>query len=156
MTRSTYVAAVALGLVLVLLVTSVERITGSRFADYTVRTETLRPRGVAIILAAPGHSRGLKDAMLAAKRGVGDRSGGMAGVAPTATLRVVLVGYSFGADVLPFLINRLPPDVRQFLISFATMAERSGGAGPCDRAGAGSVGGGAAFAPMTIRRAVRP
>ncbi len=69
MTRSTYVAAVALGVVLVslvLLVTSVERITSSRFADYTVRTETLRPRGVAIVLAAPGHSRGLKDAMLAA------------------------------------------------------------------------------------------
>jgi type IV secretory pathway VirJ component len=25
---------------------------------------------------------------------------------------VVLIGYSFGADVLPFLVNRLPPDVR--------------------------------------------
>jgi type IV secretory pathway VirJ component len=26
--------------------------------------------------------------------------------------RVLLIGYSFGADVLPFLINRLPPDLR--------------------------------------------
>jgi type IV secretory pathway VirJ component len=26
--------------------------------------------------------------------------------------RAVLVGYSFGADVLPLLVNRLPPDVR--------------------------------------------
>ena len=26
--------------------------------------------------------------------------------------RVLLVGYSFGADVLPFVINRLPPDLR--------------------------------------------
>lgn len=26
--------------------------------------------------------------------------------------RVLLVGYSFGADVLPFLVNRLPPEVR--------------------------------------------
>lgn len=28
------------------------------------------------------------------------------------TPRVLLVGYSFGADALPFLVNRLPPDVR--------------------------------------------
>ena len=27
--------------------------------------------------------------------------------------RVILIGYSFGAEVLPFLITRLPPDVRQ-------------------------------------------
>ncbi len=26
--------------------------------------------------------------------------------------RVLLVGYSFGADALPFIVNRLPPDVR--------------------------------------------
>jgi type IV secretory pathway VirJ component len=26
--------------------------------------------------------------------------------------RVLLVGYSFGADVLPFVVNRLPPDLR--------------------------------------------
>jgi type IV secretory pathway VirJ component len=26
--------------------------------------------------------------------------------------RLILVGYSFGADVLPFLVNRLPPDLR--------------------------------------------
>jgi type IV secretory pathway VirJ component len=26
--------------------------------------------------------------------------------------RVVLIGYSFGADVLPFLVNRLPADLR--------------------------------------------
>ncbi len=25
---------------------------------------------------------------------------------------MVLIGFSFGADVLPFLINRLPPEVR--------------------------------------------
>lgn len=29
-----------------------------------------------------------------------------------AKRRVVLVGYSFGADVLPFLVNRLPADLR--------------------------------------------
>ena len=34
--------------------------------------------------------------------------------------QVVLVGYSFGADVLPFLINRLPPDVRR-RIALATV-----------------------------------
>lgn len=27
--------------------------------------------------------------------------------------QVVLIGYSFGADVLPFLVSRLPPDLRQ-------------------------------------------
>jgi type IV secretory pathway VirJ component len=26
--------------------------------------------------------------------------------------RVLLVGYSFGADVLPFVVNRLPPELR--------------------------------------------
>jgi type IV secretory pathway VirJ component len=30
--------------------------------------------------------------------------------------RVVLIGYSFGADVLPFLANRLPPDLRASVI----------------------------------------
>jgi type IV secretory pathway VirJ component len=29
--------------------------------------------------------------------------------------RVVLVGYSMGADVMPFLINRLPPDTRRMI-----------------------------------------
>jgi type IV secretory pathway VirJ component len=27
--------------------------------------------------------------------------------------RVILIGYSFGADVLPFIVNRLPDDVRR-------------------------------------------
>jgi len=31
--------------------------------------------------------------------------------------RVLLVGYSFGADVLPFVVNRLPPDVRARIAS---------------------------------------
>jgi type IV secretory pathway VirJ component len=31
--------------------------------------------------------------------------------------RVILVGYSFGADVLPFVVNRLPPDLRARLAS---------------------------------------
>lgn len=30
--------------------------------------------------------------------------------------RVVLIGYSFGADVLPFLVNRLPPDLRAAVV----------------------------------------
>lgn len=32
---------------------------------------------------------------------------------PPGDGRAYLVGYSFGADVLPFLINRLPPDLRR-------------------------------------------
>lgn len=31
--------------------------------------------------------------------------------------RVALIGYSFGADVLPFIVNRLPRDVRSHLVS---------------------------------------
>ena len=31
--------------------------------------------------------------------------------------RIALIGYSFGADVLPFIVNRLPGDVRARLIS---------------------------------------
>ena len=30
--------------------------------------------------------------------------------------KVVMIGFSFGADVLPFLISRLPPDVRQKVV----------------------------------------
>ena len=39
--------------------------------------------------------------------------------------RVVLIGYSFGADVLPFLFNRLPPDLRSGVDLVALL-----GAGP--------------------------
>ena len=35
--------------------------------------------------------------------------------------RVILVGYSFGADVLPFLVNRLPPSLRSHLRSVALL-----------------------------------
>lgn len=35
--------------------------------------------------------------------------------------RVLLVGYSFGADVLPFVVNRLPPDVRAHVARLALM-----------------------------------
>jgi len=38
--------------------------------------------------------------------------------------RLVLVGYSFGADVLPFLVNRLPEDVRSAVRTLALI-------GPC-------------------------
>jgi type IV secretory pathway VirJ component len=31
--------------------------------------------------------------------------------------RVLLVGYSFGADVLPFVVNRLPPELREHIAS---------------------------------------
>ncbi len=35
--------------------------------------------------------------------------------------RVILVGYSFGADVLPFLVNRLEPSVRARVVSVALL-----------------------------------
>jgi type IV secretory pathway VirJ component len=35
--------------------------------------------------------------------------------------RVLLVGYSFGADVLPFVVNRLPPDLRQKVVSVSLL-----------------------------------
>jgi type IV secretory pathway VirJ component len=35
--------------------------------------------------------------------------------------RVLLVGYSFGADVLPFVINRLPPDLHQRVASVSLL-----------------------------------
>ena len=35
--------------------------------------------------------------------------------------RVLLVGYSFGADVLPFIVNRLPPDVRPALTTLSLL-----------------------------------
>jgi type IV secretory pathway VirJ component len=59
--------------------------------------------------------------------------------------KVVLVGYSFGADVIPFAVNHLPPDLRRrivqiSLLAFSTKADFeihvSGwlGAGPSDTA----------------------
>ena len=36
--------------------------------------------------------------------------------------RIVLVGYSFGADVMPFVYNRLPPDLRQRVAAVALLA----------------------------------
>jgi type IV secretory pathway VirJ component len=35
--------------------------------------------------------------------------------------RVLLVGYSFGADVLPFVVNRLPPDLRARVASVSLL-----------------------------------
>jgi len=35
--------------------------------------------------------------------------------------RVLLVGYSFGADVLPFIVNRLPPDLRERVASVSLL-----------------------------------
>jgi type IV secretory pathway VirJ component len=35
--------------------------------------------------------------------------------------RVLLVGYSFGADVLPFVVNRLPPDLRSRVASVSLL-----------------------------------
>ena len=35
--------------------------------------------------------------------------------------RVLLVGYSFGADVLPFVVNRLPPDLRARIASVSLL-----------------------------------
>ena len=35
--------------------------------------------------------------------------------------RVLLVGYSFGADVLPFVVNRLPPELRARVASVSLL-----------------------------------
>ena len=35
--------------------------------------------------------------------------------------RVLMIGYSFGADVLPFVVNRLPPDVRAQVASVSLL-----------------------------------
>jgi type IV secretory pathway VirJ component len=35
--------------------------------------------------------------------------------------RVLMIGYSFGADVLPFVVNRLPPDLRARLASVSLL-----------------------------------
>jgi type IV secretory pathway VirJ component len=35
--------------------------------------------------------------------------------------RVLLIGYSFGADVLPFVVNRLPPDLHQRIASVSLL-----------------------------------
>ena len=35
--------------------------------------------------------------------------------------RVLLVGYSFGADVLPFVVNRLPPELRARIASVSLL-----------------------------------
>jgi len=37
------------------------------------------------------------------------------------TRRVLLVGYSFGADVLPFIVNRLPPDVQRDIVQVSLL-----------------------------------
>lgn len=42
--------------------------------------------------------------------------------------KVVLIGYSFGADVLPFLVHRLPPDLRSRIALVALL-------GPDEKAG---------------------
>ncbi len=43
-------------------------------------------------------------------------------LARTGRERVVLVGYSMGADVLPFLVNRLPPETRARIGGVALVA----------------------------------
>jgi type IV secretory pathway VirJ component len=35
--------------------------------------------------------------------------------------RVLLIGYSFGADVLPFIVNRLPPELRERIASVSVL-----------------------------------
>ena len=35
--------------------------------------------------------------------------------------RVLIIGYSFGADVLPFVVNRLPPDLREHVASVSLL-----------------------------------
>ncbi|MBV9774848.1 MAG: hypothetical protein JO040_12920 [Gemmatimonadetes bacterium] len=35
--------------------------------------------------------------------------------------RVVLIGYSFGADVLPFLVNRLPPEMQARVVGISLL-----------------------------------
>jgi type IV secretory pathway VirJ component len=35
--------------------------------------------------------------------------------------RVLLIGYSFGADVLPFVVNRLPPELRAHVVSVSLL-----------------------------------
>ena len=35
--------------------------------------------------------------------------------------RVLLIGYSFGADVLPFVVNRLPPELRERIVSVSLL-----------------------------------
>jgi type IV secretory pathway VirJ component len=42
--------------------------------------------------------------------------------------RVLLVGYSFGADVLPFLVNRLPPSIRARVAGVALLGLSEGAA----------------------------
>jgi type IV secretory pathway VirJ component len=41
--------------------------------------------------------------------------------------RIVLIGYSFGADVLPAAVNRLPPDLRERieLVAFLGLSEHA-------------------------------
>jgi type IV secretory pathway VirJ component len=36
--------------------------------------------------------------------------------------KVVLVGYSFGADVIPFAVNHLPPDLRRRIVQISLLA----------------------------------
>ena len=35
--------------------------------------------------------------------------------------RVLLIGYSFGADVLPFVVNRLPAELRAHIVSVSLL-----------------------------------
>ena len=48
-----------------------------------------------------------------------------AGMAQWHANRAIVVGYSFGADVAPFLINRLPADLRSHIDRVALMAPSS-------------------------------
>jgi len=39
--------------------------------------------------------------------------------------RVILIGYSFGADVAPFIVNRLPAELRKRLLAVSLLAIES-------------------------------
>ena len=62
--------------------------------------------------------------------------------------RVLLVGYSFGADVLPFVVNRLPPDLRARVASVSLLGIDSNAAFEVRHLRAGSA--------PTCRSATRP
>ena len=62
--------------------------------------------------------------------------------------RVILVGYSFGADVLPFVVNRLPPELRARLASVSLLGIDSSASFEVSVADwIGSADGGAATRP---------
>ena len=61
--------------------------------------------------------------------------------------RVILVGYSFGADVLPFVVNRLPPELRARIASLSLLGIDSSASFEVSVADWVGGGGGAATRP---------